>query len=368
MKKKLLILLSAILILFTSCDLTYQKAPKSKIYLIACGVGFNGTGNALRNPLSDTEAMVQQFQELCEAGGNEYEIVWYTDDRDINHASTIDPRRFTFRHIDNGKEPTVTALYDSPTTLTLTSAQFNNMFFERIDEILTTKPTENDLLIFYFSGHGDSSINKDSEGGPYLYYGSGKNIVSLSYDKIFSKLDRYEGRQFCIFDCCYSGASIDNPGHFHNKYDHELGTMNSFNEGYTYDSYYDTISRTDTKAPDSIFNFVASSFEHTISPSGQGIPKRICLNASSYGQVAMDSDTGREVNITEYGGMTYRLLKYLGYDMVSRKAAPPNMKKKTITASDLYKTVYDNISDSLKKTSTPNITRSSYDMLLWDLR
>ena len=389
MKRKLLILLSAILILFTSCDLSLKSAPKSKVYFIAAGLGFqNSPYRELKNPLHDAEAMVGQVQELCRQGGNDYEIIWYSDDQTVMNPNGTrldgnDSSRFSFRHIDNGRLLSTTTFPDTIKNYK-TADDFARIFFEHVDSLLTTRPTENDLIIFYFSGHGiatESIALRDGktrwlQGGPIFYYGTEtvkaadnnqpdidlSYFSPISYNNIFKYLDNYKGRQFCIFDCCYSGESVDNPAKELYRYDHELGSLDNFAEFVTADG------RSDKYMGMNLFTFIGDSIDHTFDSSMVVIPKRICLNAATYGQMAMDNDIKREPNITEYGGMTYRLLKYLGYDVQNQRPAVPNLLKKDVTASDLYLTVYNNISDTLIETSTPNITRTSYDMLLWDLR
>ena len=393
MRRKITLLLLSVLILFTSCDLTMKEGPKPKMYLIANGLGYQGLyGTSLENddghvvPLNDTRGIVYQFIELCKAAGNEYEIIWYTDDLERSGRAVNDTGRFTFTHYSSRQEgPTGPAVHIAErhglgNELELDPSAFEEAFFSEIESMWEEAPTSNDLMLFYFSGHGIDSLSDAVEGGPALFYSSTDmlysdgverptlvDFVALNYGILFRHMDEYPCRQLFIIDCCYSGASIENRSEFLPRDDNELGYTLGFLE------HYQGNVRNDLYSAFLIDIVFMDSWKHTFSGT-YGKPRRMVINASTYAQQSLNADAYLdEPGILNYGGFTYRLLKYLGYEITSdpqhdRAQVPYDLMGQAVTATGLMNSVFDNISFSLKEQSTPNMTRSSYDMLIWDLR
>ena len=381
MKKRFLLILLAILFLFSSCDLTMKQGPKPKIYLIEMGIGYAGTSATLANsqnlivPLNDARGVVSQFKELCKAGGNDYEIVWYSDDVKRAGRSVLSPGRFTLTHY-NSKQNGATEIVHLAEKHSIYSLQsFEKAFFSEIYSMWDETPTENDIIMVHYSGHGVDSINPDRPniGGPALFYKVASDYkleyyIAVNYDILLSNLDKYPSRQICIFDCCYSGASNENKGDILPRDDNELGYTLTFeyakdNRGVRNDNL--VYGQIDVVMHDAWTNTINNTY---------GKPRRMVINASTYAQQSLNADVGKsDPGIYNYGGFTFRLLKYLGYQITDNpkldSAAPPTrLKGEVVSATSIMKYVYNNISAGLKKVSTPNITRSSYDMAIWDLR
>lgn len=396
MRRKILLILLSVLVLFTSCDLTMKEGPKPKMYLIANGLGYQSLyGTSLENddghvvPLNDTRGIVYQFIELCKAAGNEYEIIWYSDDIAKADRPVNDVGRFTLTHYSSRMEgPTGPAVhiaekYGLGNSLELNPAAFEEAFFQEIASMWDEAPTSKDLILFYFSGHGLDSLSDEVEGGPVLFYSSTDvlyniggiqvsrptlmDFVALNYEILFRHMDLYPCRQLFLLDCCYSGASIENKSQFLPRDDNELGYTLGFIE------HYQGRVRNDIYSSFLVDVVFLDSWKHTFSGT-YGKPKRMVINASTYAQQSLNADAYiDEPGILNYGGFTYRLLKYLGYEITSnpqndRAQVPYKLLGEAVTATGMMNSVFDNISFTLKEQSTPNMTRSSYDMLIWDLR
>ena len=75
---------------------------------------------------------------------------------------------------------------------------------------------ENDLVLFYFAGHGRAAIHMDDDEGDRLAWkhlmtydadGTVPDATALSLDDLRSNLDELTARhQLCLLDSCYSGA------------------------------------------------------------------------------------------------------------------------------------------------------------------
>lgn len=386
MKQKLTVLLLAILLLFTSCDLMLSENKKGKIYLICCGLGYEGgTDNqALINPLNDADALISEFKALCEAGGYEYEIVHYTDDVSKNGLAYDNDNRFVFKHYSN-ESPDISDrtmyLYPtpSPSPDKLNADYLTSQFLGTLDKMLEpSMPTNDDLLIFFYSGHGEDSLahTPSKPSGPVAYYQTycirdkegniEKSFINdfsaISYDSILNHLDKYKGRQLVILDCCYSGASTYNPEEYLHRDDNELGYSVSFYN-------HSDNPREDWKEIFNVSTFMEDSWNKTFDGTG-GKPRRFIINSCTYAQLSMNADFWiGEPFAEDYGGLSYRLLKYLGYDVENKiPGISKELKGKVISVTGIFRGIYDNISRTLLKTATPNMTRTSYDMAIWDLR
>ena len=380
MKKRTIAILIAILLLFTSCDLMLSNQTKGKMYLICCGLGYEGgtENQALINPLNDANALISEFEALCTAGGYEYEIVHYTDDVHGTGLRYDDDRRFVFKHYSN-ESPAVSDrtmyLYPTPSLDKLDADYLTSHFLDTLDKMLEPNmPTDDDLLIFFYSGHGEDSLahTPSKPSGPVAYYQTYSNLdestsfitdfSAISYDSILNHLDTYKGRQLAIFDCCYSGASTYNPEEYLHRDDNELSYSISFYN-------YADDPREDRKDIFNVSTFIEDSWNKTFDGKG-GKPRRFIINSCTYAQQAMNADFWINEPFAEYyGGLSYRLLRYLGFDVVGNQPGiSEDLKGKVISVTGIFRGIYDNISKTLVKRATPNMTRTSYDMVVWDLR
>ena len=315
MRKMILTFIAAV-ILLSSCSLSPSVEIEPKLYMVAMGIGYDKTESIL--PLDctkgDMNAITEQIR-LMVGGMMDYEIVTYSDEEDgftLRVSSSQDPQ-----------EKVIPVLRDP------------------VDEILKSfsdEADENDLVIFYYAGHGE-----DVTGDLVYHYRYGTNdYESLSVrdlnDDILSKI---KGRKLLILDSCYSGNFIEEgdlePTH---SYDGK-GNLESFD----------------------LFSSIRLSFE-ALNSDAPAKPESYVLSAAS------DVQSSYENKTLGHGYFTYALLSYLGYDTESETATyDARFTNDVITVQGLYEGIVENFPFKEEyKNSTPSITPSRYDMVLFDFR
>ena len=186
--KKLLLLLTTILLL-TSCEL-YYSSPKPTINLISVALDYQASKiNPLTVTLSDQTSVIGQVEMLSKQAGysfNNYRI--YNENGKYYNAKgdTLSV---------NNLKPTIKALFDE----------------------LSTKISEDDITIFYYSGHGalaSSYVLPDDIRGNLAY--NGCLAVGYQVDKdnlltlyeLHSGLQKLKGKKIVILDSCHSGYMV----------------------------------------------------------------------------------------------------------------------------------------------------------------
>lgn len=170
--KKLTALLITILILFTGCELFYPEA-EGDIYLVTVALSYRGTDiRILEGTLPDQKAIRSQFETLSIQSG-----------RTFREAAIIQ---------DNGVTTEQKNL-----SLTLDGSDVKQLITETINQISSTI-TENDTLIFYYSGHGD-------QDGSLIFTWENR----MSPDELLSTVKPLDCRKLLILDCCYSGHYVE---------------------------------------------------------------------------------------------------------------------------------------------------------------
>ncbi len=77
-----------------------------------------------------------------------------------------------------------------------------------IEAIADIPSTEDDLIIFYYSGHGDV----EDDGNTFLAVGSAEaDYEKLAMDSVFDVLEAKDAPAIAIIDACYSGAMAISP-------------------------------------------------------------------------------------------------------------------------------------------------------------
>lgn len=185
-----------------------------------------------------------------------------------------------------------------------------------------------DLLIFHYSGHGDSSGSLVIDDSSYL-----------SLDDLLQAVRKTGGKKLLILDSCYSGNAV---------------TSTALSNGETF---------SDSKLVSSSFlKAVAESFQLLFGGGFAELEDTWVFAAVTDEQEAQDVwDTG-EAGQDCYGAFTYQVLKALGYDF---EEGIPGRSEETITLYGVYEAVMESISDDLKAVSTPQVTLSPIDLVLF---
>lgn len=278
--KKLLLILATILLL-TSCEL-YYSSPKPTINLISVALDYQdySYGNQLSATLPDQKSVIEQFQLLSKQADytfNSYKFMAENKNyygTDVDKATTI---------VNNTLKTSILDLFNE----------------------LSTKITEDDITIFYYSGHGILS-NKlfDQMKNDPSYNGSlavGCNINKeeniLRLNELHAGLKKLKGKKIAILDSCYSGYMVK-----------------------------DTINTTDL---DNLIKFGLTNLFIKESIDNENI---------WYLSAALPEQESRELQELGHGFFTYFFLKGLGYDPDSNIAtsSSPLAKDGLITLNELY--------------------------------
>lgn len=338
-------LLAICLPMLLSCDIFLPAdMPGGRTVLVAVGLGYNKNEqlNGLENTANDFNAVVDQFEILMDYSGLPYSIITYSDFDEMGNG-----QEFTFStwNGDEG-ERTQTAFTPFATTKEGIVDDFFLELSSRIDESAVVE--DDDLIIFYFAGHGTE------DEGPVIHHSDGMRqplYTAFSYVDLENKLlGRYSSRALVILDCCHSGWAISND---------ELADVREFRaDG-------ETAKVHSLSFPERIADAIGSSWT-----ASTVLPERMYLTSSGALQESYDSDVACDEEGSEnYGAFTYRLLQALGYDTVRGEAAIPiSFEGRTLTASALFSAIKKNMTEETYITATPSMTKSRYDMVVFDFR
>ena len=325
-----LVLFLTLLVSLTSCE--YFISPgiqvEPKLYMVAIGVGYerHGTINELKFTKNDLEDLTGQIRNLVD-GKMEYEILRFSDCSD-NEDEAFVLKRETSQH--NGIE-----------TLKYGKEDFCNpyAFFDTLAEAFTTMPEKDDIIIFYYAGHGD-----EETGNLVYYYDSlSKDYQTISQRELFdSFLSRWQARRLVILDSCFSGNFI------------EEGDLAST-------LFY---SGKDSELTFNLSSSLSSSFA-SLSLGNKAKPDVFVISGSGYVQSTYENVAG-----IEHGIFTYALLKYLDYDEEMDEASfTTKFEGRTISVKDLYDGLIKNFPfKEFYRISTPNTTPSKLDLTVFDFR
>ncbi len=324
MKKALVILIS--IIALAGCEYFYEDGIKKepKLYMFAIGIGYDKDYNKISNlkaARGDAYAMTEQIAHIVE-GKMDYEIMLFTDEEEGFRLSSVTPLS-TEKIYSYGKE------------------MINKEKLSRIinEESFSSAPDEEDIVIFYYAGHGEERT------GNLVYsysYESGKYSDSTmsARDLYDDFLSQWEGRKLIILDSCYSGNFIE---------DGDLAESVKFEDGKN--KGYDL-----SKALTLSFNSLSSNES----------AKTDCyvLSAAHKDQLAYEAES------LKHGYFTYAILDYFGYDFENEEAVyTTKFDKKSIRVEDLYEAAIDHYpyKNSLK-ISSPSTTLSRFDMVIFDFK
>lgn len=172
-KKSVLLLLAAAVLLASSCDMdAFRKS--GKVYIVSVGLDYRNSegANSLNGTVNDAVEVMLALEAIYDAKG-------------IGHES--------FPMMQQGTDPDMQAS-DYPSADNVLAA---------LDRI---PAGPDDLIVFYYSGHGD--IDADKQG----YFITASTYASPLYTRlamkdVFSLLQQKRCAAVMLLDCCYSGSA-----------------------------------------------------------------------------------------------------------------------------------------------------------------
>ncbi len=331
--------------LLFSCELFYPKQEEDRtIHIITMGFSYADIGdNMLENTLRDQHGMTEQLIALAESSNCSWDVIEFNDGEYSygwkypqydggNNPVRRGTRYRSYSNAEYGKDTAYTPIKEN------SEEGIKNAVADIIKENLSVK--ENDLLFFYYSGHGD--VN-----GLVIPYHDKSGYTFFSPETLFGILDSFDCFQMLIFDCCFSGIFVQ---------DGDLeGTIG-----------YDSSEGLDKQTISNPFEIIANAFIKGFEKGNSGYPKRFSISAASPNQESWDSDQHADHDYAHYyGAFTIWALDYLGYDFENLSGSY-RVHGKALTAAGLYEHAYENLTKYTRMTATPNITASRYNLVLFD--
>lgn len=261
-----LIIISLVLVLsLSSCELAIKDKGTSKVWYVGFGADYetvHPTGNRLSYTVKDAMEMGKAFKALAKKSGNEFEDIYFLADHQYDLA---------------GNE------------------NVHDCYWETYSSTLQSdlNPDDEDVVIFFFSGHGDSKngiVEEYGEGEAFagnsiLFYGNdGSNNIfdPVCFKDLYTFVNSFKGYKFIICDTCYSGSLVVGDGVSVDK------------NTYPKTSPISLLFKKDIKASDSCW----------------------VLAACTLNQLSTEPD--RAPKIWNHGGLTYLTLQALGWNEKSQ--------------------------------------------------
>ena len=207
MRKIIILSLIVILLFLTSCEQELEM-NKSKVILVSVALTYENTNlNVLKGAYQDQKAIIDQFRHLAELDEREF----------ISHSITQKGTATNYNVIIDalrGED------INTSTRILLTDIKAK---LEEIFNNLEGVADENDLFIFYYSGHGDGNIKLESHksyNGALvmgdLVFDSNNNwhTKNTNYKSILSAvglkclLSGIKSNKLVLLDSCHSGNHI----------------------------------------------------------------------------------------------------------------------------------------------------------------
>lgn len=210
--------------------------------------------------------------------------------------------------------------------------------------------SENDLVIFYFSGHG--GIDSD---GSTLCLNPTDSDDDVHASALINTLKSVKGKKWVVLDCCYSGGAVSG---------------NSLSQGFEYESVWAENEKRnlDYYTRTNVFKGIGDAFSLSVSSAEIGNNDIWVLSASLKNQLS--SSYG------DYGEFTEALLTVLGSkitDSDEETATPGLPSQKTITFYDTYERTVEKLKeilpqhDSKWNNQTPTASMTPVDLILFQL-
>ena len=295
--RKIVFILCMVLLL-TSCE---SSTEQGKVIFVSAALGYmNSNVGYLKNPPSDQKALASELQTLAEASGEIYEEYLFLEE---NGVRTM-----------NGYE-----------------RKWNQD--DIISTLLNLDTVSGDLIIFHYSGHGDSSgaLVPDID-----------TSSRLKPEDLLDTLKLIDGKKCLFIDSCYSGSFIEDSSKLENgeKFDED---GNLIADGFA----------------SSLIAAIENAFK------GEAENTEIwALTAATDKQLSFDSWDNGMANQDKYGAFTYYLLEALGYDTEKDEAAIP-VRRGNVTFYSLYSEIRKTMPVSLRREATPQATLNPLDLVLF---
>ena len=295
--RKIVFILCMVLLL-TSCE---SSTEQGKVIFVSAALDYmNSNVGYLKNPPSDQKALASELQTLAEASGEIYEEYLFLEE---NGVRTM-----------NGYE-----------------RKWNQD--DIISTLLNLDTVSGDLIIFHYSGHGDSSgaLVPDID-----------TSSRLKPEDLLDTLKLIDGKKCLFIDSCYSGSFIENSSKLENgeKFDED---GNLIADGFA----------------SSLIAAIENAFK------GEAENTEIwALTAATDKQLSFDSWDNGMANQDKYGAFTYYLLEALGYDPERDEAAIP-VRRGNLTFYSLYSEIRKTMPVSLRREATPQATLNPLDLVLF---
>ena len=302
MRKIALILLIASALISCSIDISGSRTIVVSVALdYSAEDGFR-QNHALDNPPNDQQAFVSQTEVLAEPGMMERYTFLSKDGR----------RTLNGREERWGKE-------------------------DVLDAIEGIEAGNDDLVIFFYSGHGEDrtgnlvvSIEDDEFG-------------TISPDELLTSLASIGGKKCVFLDSCYSGQYVEDAG--------ILADGEIFGDD-------------GSLVEDGFLSSLLPALRMTMASGKLGTDDIWVMSAATAGQLSYDSGMDGMPNQDKYGAFSYYLLSALGYDM-EEDTPCRDQGSGGMTFMGLYQDVKDMMSRSMWKTQTPQITLTPVDLRLF---
>ena len=297
--RRIIIALSLLFLISCSSDI-----GNTRTFAIAVALDYREEGsnaNALGNPPNDASSFIDQVELLSPSGHFEKHLFLHADGK-----KTVNGRE------EEWSEESI------------------------ISTIQSLDPSPDDLILFFYSGHGDGN-------GSLVLSNRKDDKELLEPDELLSALSSVSGKKCVFLDSCYSGCFVEDLGILA---DGEIFGDNGY---LSEDSFLSSV-------------IPALSLAFTAGWSGNG--DIWVMSAATDSQLSYDSGTDGLPNQKKYGAFTYYLLSALGYDMESDAPGTSN-DRPAITFLGLYDDMKEMMPESLWDMQTPQITLTPLDLVLF---
>ena len=296
-----------LLILAVSCS-PYPQDGKTSAVLISVSLTYEDSPgvNSLPCTANDSKAVEEEMKLLAEASGMDFELHKFAESgngaggsRLVNTESNI--------------------VYDKDDLISYISG-------------IETSPE--DIIIFYFSGHGIFDGESMIAVGPYC---KPEDLLPLS--DISDALSSLDGDSCMIIDACQSGSETES----------ELAG--------------EVFSTTGDYIGTNIGNALSSAFRLSFSARPPEDDVYILASCTDNQNSLANMDISGATNSGKYSVFTYYMLSYLGYDFAKEKADLPSTGM--ITFYSIYQGIKDSMADEFWEKQTAQPVRTPIDLILF---
>ena len=310
----MLLLIILISILFTSCSLNSSNI-QSDVYLVSLALDYDKMGvNTLSGTLNDQEAIIKQIEFLSESEHRNF----------YSYQITQKGEKVLYKYYtkqSRGDEIEVIKDITSNNIKNEVKSIFNSL-----------RCKDNDLVIFFYAGHGLGSTEKERLGALVLGDISSISVNSNTYKSLTYYLDelRYDislllGNKVIFIDSCHSGALAKN----------------------------DNV--------DSSWN-LASSYKNLFDK--KSIKNDLVWEITACTSDSLSYESSETSDLKAHGKYSKLLLEYLGYkfyvDQVEGTGKPSS---KQLSVIDAWKYIRDNLKKNGRQTPVTGLTER--DLILF---